>query len=432
MSVVVVGIEERNAPLELLERVSVGEEALPKALAALGDRSNVSEVVVVSTCLRTEVYAVVDRFHAGVDELREFLASVGSTSPEALEPHLTVHFDDDVARHLFSVAAGLRSAVLGESEVLGQVRRAWERAHRARVSGPVLGTLFRHAVETGKRVRSETAIARGITSLSHGAVALAAERRPGGLAGVRAVVVGAGEMGEGIAHALAGHQVGHLSLVNRTRARASSVLDAVVERVGSPAPTVAAVPLGSLADVMVEADVVFTSVATAHPVVDDALLTDVVGRRAGAGSGALLVVDLGVPRNVAPGAGALDGVELADMDALRASVADALSGRQGEVAQAAAIVAEEVERYRAASRARGAAPVVAALRTRADEVRLAELRRLRAKHPELTDDEWEVVEAVTRTALAKVLHAPTVAVKEAAGTARGERLVEAVRVLFDL
>lgn len=432
MSVVVVGIEERNAPLELLERVSVGEEALPKALATLGDRSNVSEVVVLSTCLRTEVYAVVDRFHAGVDELRDFLASTASTGPEALEPHLTIHFDDDVARHLFSVASGLRSAVLGESEVLGQVRRAWERAHRVRASGPVLGTLFRHAVETGKRVRSETAIARGTTSLSHGAVALAAERRPGGLAGLRAAVVGAGEMGEGVAHALVGHRVGHVTLVNRTRARASSVLDAVVERAGTDAPAVTVAPFASLVDAMASADVVFTSVATPHPVVDEATLADVVGRRAEAGAEALLVVDLGVPRNVVPAASGLAGVELADMDALRASVAEALSGRQGEVAQATAIVTEEVERYRAASRARGAAPVVAALRTRADEVRLAELARLRAKHPELTDDEWDVVEAVTRSTLAKVLHAPTVAVKEAAGTSRGERLVEAVRVLFDL
>ena len=115
MSVVVVGIEESNAPLEVLERVSVGEDALPKALASLADRSNLSEVAVVSTCLRTEVYAVVDRFHAGVDELREFLATTASTRPEALEPYLTIHFDDDVARHLFAVASGLRSAVLGES-----------------------------------------------------------------------------------------------------------------------------------------------------------------------------------------------------------------------------------------------------------------------------------------------------------------------------
>jgi glutamyl-tRNA reductase len=432
VSVVVVGIEERNAPLELLERVSVGEEALPKALATLADRSNVSEVVVVSTCLRTEVYAVVDRFHAGVDELRDFLASTASTSPEALEPHLSVHFDDDVARHLFSVASGLRSAVLGESEVLGQVRRAWERAHRARTSGPVLGTLFRHAVETGKRVRSETAIARGTTSLSHGAVALAAERRPGGLAGLRAVVVGAGEMGEGVAHALVGQHVRHVTLVNRTRARAASVLDAVVERAGSHAPAVTVAPFVDLVDAMVEADVVFTSVATPHPVVDEAMLADVVERRAQGGSGALLVVDLGVPRNVVPAASGITGVELADMDALRASVAQALSGRQGEVAQATAIVSEEVERYRSASRARGAAPVVAALRSRADEVRLAELARLRAKHPELTDAQWDVVEAVTRATMAKVLHAPTVVVKEAAGTSRGERLVEAVRVLFDL
>ena len=145
---------------------------------------------------------MVERFHDGVAEIEEFLATISGSPVESLTEHLTVRFDDDVTSHLFSVAAGLDSAVIGESEVLGQVRRAWERARNEQVCGPVLGALFRHAVETGKRVRSETAIARGITSLSHGAVALAADRRPGGLAGARVLVVGAGEMGEGVTQAL--------------------------------------------------------------------------------------------------------------------------------------------------------------------------------------------------------------------------------------
>ena len=202
MSVIVVGLEQKHAPLELLDRVSVTESDTGKALGRLRDQPNLSEAVLLSTCLRTEVYAVVERFHDGVAEIQEFLADVSGSSVDALGEYCTIRFDDDVTDHLFSVASGLDSAVLGESEVLGQVRRAWERAQAERVSGPVLGALFRHAVETGKRVRSETAIARGITSLSHGAVALAQGRRPGGLAGSRVLVVGAGEMGEGVVQAL--------------------------------------------------------------------------------------------------------------------------------------------------------------------------------------------------------------------------------------
>src|SRR5450631_1772023 len=229
MSVIVVAIEQRRSPLDLLERVAVTERDLPKALGRLRDQSNLSEAVILSTCLRTEVYAVVERFHDGVAELQEFLATISGSPEEVLAEHLTVRFDDDVTSHLFTVAAGLDSAVLGESEVLGQVRRAWERAQQEQVSGPVLGALFRHAVETGKRVRSETAIARGITSLSHGAVALATSRRPGGLDGARVLVVGAGEMGEGVAQALDGHGIASMVIANRTPERTQAVVAGLPE-----------------------------------------------------------------------------------------------------------------------------------------------------------------------------------------------------------
>lgn len=427
MSVVVVGVEQHDAPLEILERVAINDAGLPKALAVLRDRSNLAEAVVVSTCLRTEVYAVVERFHDGVDELQEFLADVSGMSVDSLAEHLTIRFDDDVADHLFSVASGLDSAVLGESEVLGQVRRAWERSQRERASGPVLGALFRHAVETGKRVRSETAIARGITSLSHGAVALATGHHAGGLVGAKALVVGAGEMGEGVLQALAHQDVGHLVVVNRTQARARAAVAALPPELAARARVA---PLSELDHELAWADVVFTTLATAHPVIDGAIAERAVAEREDGTP--LLVVDLGVPRNVGSEVAELEAVTLLDMDALRAAVADALAGRQGEVAHAREIVGDEVERYRAASRARGAAPVVSALRARAETARRAELDRQRSKRSDLTDEQWGQVDAVTRAMVAKLLHQPTVALKDAAGTPRGERLVEALRTLFDL
>ncbi len=342
MSVIVVGLEQRQAPLDLLERVAVTETDLPKALGRLRDRSNLSEAVLLSTCLRTEVYAVVDRFHDGVAELSEFLAAISASPADSLTEHLTIRFDDDVAGHLFTVAAGLDSAVLGESEVLGQVRRAWEHAQSERVSGPVLATLFRHAVEAGKRVRSETAIARGTTSLSHAAVELGASRRDGGLAGARVVVVGAGEMGEGVARALGRHGIAGLTIANRSADRSDAVAAGVAELVGD----VRTLPLEGIGPAVATADVLFTTVDTAHPIIERGALAEATAGRDGA---PLVVVDLGVPRNVEPSAADLAGVTLLDMDVLRAAVAEALTGRQEEVAEATGIVTEEVERFRVAA-----------------------------------------------------------------------------------
>ena len=427
MSVIVVGLEQKRAPLELLDRVSVTESDTAKALGRLRDQPNLSEAVLLSTCLRTEVYAVVERFHDGVDGIQEFLADVSGSSVEALAEYCTIRFDDDVMDHLFSVASGLDSAVLGESEVLGQVRRAWERARGEQASGPVLGALFRHAVETGKRVRSETAIARGITSLSHGAVALAADRRAGGLHGTRVAVIGAGEMGEGVAQALDGRGIEHLIMANRTLGRVESLVAGLPD---TAAGSVEARDLDDLVALLGEADVAFTTVGTSHPIVSRDQIEAALTRRTGRAD--LVVVDLGVPRNVEPVASTLDGLVLLDMDDLRAAVADAITGRQDEVEAATGIVSDEVERYRAASRARDAAPMVSALRSRVEEVRRAELDRQRSKRSDLDDAQWEQVDAVTRAMVAKLLHQPSVTLKEAAGTPRGERLVESLRALFDL
>ena len=427
MSVIVVGLEQKHAPLDLLDRVSVTEADTAKALGRLRDQPNLSEAVLLSTCLRTEVYAVVERFHDGVAEIEEFLADISASSVEALSGFCTIRFDDDVTDHLFTVASGLDSAVLGESEVLGQVRRAWERAQNEHASGPVLGSLFRHAVEAGKRVRSETAIARGITSLSHGAVALAADRRPAGLSGARVLVVGAGEMGEGVAQALVGCGVDTLVVANRTAERAEAVIAALPD--GSTG-AMATHDLDDLGALLGAADVVFTTVGTSHPIIDRALIERALIARGD--SGDLVVVDLGVPRNVQPEVSMVAGLALFDMDDLRAAVAEAIGGRQEEVAAATAIVTEELERFRAASRARDAAPIVSALRSRVEDARVAEFERLRSKRSDLDDRQWEQVDAVTRSLVAKLLHQPTVTLKEAAGTPRGERLVEALRALFDL
>ena len=424
MSVIVVGLEHHHVPLDVLERVAVADEDLAKAVGELRDRANLSEVVVLSTCMRTELYAVVERFHEGVTDLQEYLADRAGSSPGALEEHYTVLFDDAVSSHLFEVASGLRSSVLGETEVLGQVRRAYERAEAERAGGPVLAGLFRHAVQAGRRVRSATAIARGSTSLSHVAVELAASRLGGSLAGRRVLVVGAGEMGAGMVEALRGHDdLARVVVANRTAARASE-LAAAVGGTG--------VGLERLAEEAAGSDVVMVSTAAAQPVLGADVLAPAAEGRAGTGRPPLVVVDLGMPRNVDPAVAALGGVELLDMDDLTAHAEQAMAGRRAELEAARDIVGGEVERYRAEERARGAAPVVSALRARVEELRAAELDRHRGRLADLDDRQFEEVASVVRDVLAKLLHHPTVAVKEAAGTPRGERLVEALRALFDL
>jgi glutamyl-tRNA reductase len=424
VSVVVVGLQHNQAPLPLLEASAVADGDLHKLLSALSHRRNVEETVLLSTCLRTEVYAVVDRFHDAVAEIYEVLSDHSGASVEELSGHASIRFDDDVTTHLFSVTSGLESVVTGESEVVGQVRRAFERAQEEGTCGPVLSALFRHALQTGKRVRTETAIAQGTTSFAHAAVEVARGRDGAGLRDRSVVVVGAGDMGLGVCRALAESPPAtaprRVVVANRSLSRAKDL----VREAGGGAVEVRAARLEDVADEIGGADVVLSAVAAESHVLG---VGDFAPR-----AGPLLVVDLGVPRNVDPAVGALDGVTLLDMDALGASVARVLGERQEEAVAARSIVAAEVERYRTASRQRGAAPVIAALRARVETLRVAELERHRAQLADLSEEEWEHVDAATRAAVAKMLHEPTVLLKDAAGTPRGERLVEALRILFDL
>jgi glutamyl-tRNA reductase len=241
------------------------------------------------------------------------------------------------------------------------------------------------------------------------------------------LVVGAGEMGEGVARALDGHEVDSVVIANRSAERTQNLV------AGLPGTLAERVRIAAVDDpgpLLVQADVVFTSVGTALPIIDRALLGEVVATRPR--QEPLLIVDLGVPRNVEPAATDLEGLVLVDMDVLRSAVEVALTGRQEEAAEARRIVTDEVERFRVASRARDAAPIVSALRSQAEAARVAALDRQRARRSDLSAAQWEQVDAVTRSMVAKLLHQPTVALKDAAGTPRGERLVEALRTLFDL
>ncbi len=420
MSVLVIGLNHRSAPLELLERMTVGDADLPKALHDLVGRDHIREAVVLSTCNRIEVYAVTEKFHGGYSDIRNFLSEQAFVAPEDFGDHLDVHYDAAAVDHLFSVAAGLDSAVLGESEILGQVGDAWHRAQGERAAGPLLNLLFRHALEVGKRARTETGIGRHIASVAQAGVAMAVDRLgTGGLAGRRILVLGAGEMGQSVVVALAAGGA-EVLVANRTWDSAA----ALAERVGGRAVRLADLPT-ALADV----DVLLTSTGAAAVMVDHAELVRVMTARE---TRPLLIVDIAVPRDVDPAAANLPGVTLLDMDDLRAFAQAGVRERQREIAKVRAIVEEELDRYVGLATAREAAPLVTALRSRADAVREAELARFDNRLAGLDASTRAAVEALTKGLVAKLVHTPTVRIKDAAGTPKGERLADALRELFDL
>ena len=419
MSVVVVGLNHRTVPLDLLERMTVPASRLPKALADLTSREHITEAVVLSTCNRIEVYVFAEKFHGAYQDIRNFFAEVSHVAPEEFSDHLTSLYDGDAARHLFSVASGLDSAVLGEHEILGQVRKSWETASTEGAVGPVLNPLFRHALEVGKRVRTETAISRNITSVSQAAVAMATERL-GGLEGRQVLIVGAGEMGEGLARALHGGGVAGIRVANRTWDRAVEVAGRLG---GEP------VRLDDLPRHLAEVDMLLTSTGASAAILEHGDLASVVRQRNGR---ELLVVDIAVPRDVDPAAGEIEGLTLLDMDDLREFADVGIRKRQREVTAVQAIVDSELDRYVDESTARSVAPLVASLRARGDLVRSGELQRLSGRLGDLDDRQRDAVEALAAGIVGKLLHEPTVRMKDAAGTARGERLAEALRDLFDL
>ena len=419
MSVVVIGLNHRTMPLDLFERMTIDDAGLPKALHELVSFENLSEAVVLSTCNRTEVYAVAERFHGAYHDIRNFFEDTAYLPPEEFVDHLYVHYDREAVRHLFAVTSGLDSAVVGEAEILGQVKTAWDKARTEETVGPVLNLLFRHAVETGKRARTDTAIGRGTVSVSQSAVEMAAERL-GSLVGRRVLVLGAGEMAEGMAVALRTAGVDDVLVANRTWDRARALADRIA---GRP------VRLLDLPEAVADVDVLLTSTGASSIIVEH---TDLAPAMAERPDRPLLIIDIAVPRDVDPAIGDLPGVTLLDMTDLRNFAQAGLNRRSAEVEAVQTIVRDELERYVTATSARSAAPLVAALHRSAEAMRQRELERFRNRLEGLDDRQREAVEALTRGILAKVLHEPTVRLKDFAGTPKGDRLAEALRQLYDV
>jgi glutamyl-tRNA reductase len=418
VSLIVVGLNHRTAPVDLLERMTVPAEHLAKVLHDLGAREHLLEVVVLSTCNRIEVYARCTHFHPAVGDVSAFLADYSGSSPDDFSELLYTYYDDAAVAHLFAVAAGLDSMIVGESEILGQVRDAWQTAVREGTA-PQLTGLFRHAVESGKRVRTETGIGRHPVSIPSAAVSVAAEHL-GTFEGAKVLVIGAGQMATGLASTLRSRGVEHVWIANRTLERA----EAAAERIGAEA-----IPLSEVADTLVDVDVLLSSTASPQVLVERATVEMVMACRGGR---PLLVVDVALPRDIDPGVREVNDVTLLDLDDLKDYARRSAERRRGEIGKVREILAAEIDRYRADRSGREVAPLVTSLRDFGEDVRVGEIERFRAKLERLDPDQRAVIDALTQGIVNKLLHEPTARVKDAAGTPRGEYYADALAALFDL
>jgi glutamyl-tRNA reductase len=436
MSLLVVGCNHRSADLPLLERLAVPAEELPKALRSLTQLEHVLEAVVLSTCNRVEIYAHVSRFHPGLQELRGWLAERGDVHPQDLDDLQYSYHDDRAAAHLFAVASGLDSMVVGERQIALQVKQAMEVARTEGSARRVLQRLFRQAVGVGRRVRRETGVSHGASSMVDVGLDVAGARLGTPLEGRRVLLVGAGKMGGLTADRLRDEGVAHVDVWNRSDDKAHRLASRVDGRV---------VDDSRLEDAVADADLVVCTTGAPEPVLDLDLVAGAIQARRATADGAhhgvsrrLVLLDLAMPRNVDPRCTELPDVSVVDIADVRA-LADgshAEAGRSGRlvdaVADARRLVEDEADRFLAWTRASEVEPTIRALRETAEQVRAGELERLSSKLSSLDDRQRAAVEALTRGIVNTLLHTPTVRLKELADRDGAELHTDALRELFEL
>jgi glutamyl-tRNA reductase len=436
VSVLLFGVSHRSAPVSVLERLATDEPDQFKLVQQLLQSPLVTEVMMLSTCNRVEVYAVVDAFHGGLSAIGAVLAEHSGLTMGELTKHAYVRYSEAAVEHLFAVTSGLDSAVVGEQQVLGQVRRAYAAAEAHQTVGRVLHDLAQRALAVGKRVHSETSIDAAGASVVSVALDIAARRlaasgsaagRLSGLDGRSAVVIGAGSMGALSAAHLVRAGVRHIHVVNRSLPRAQRLAQSIAEQgVSAQART-----LDDLPAALAGADLVISCTGAVRPVVS---LADVHHALAASTrdelAAPLVLCDLGMPRDIDPAVAGLPGVAVVDMERVQREPSARAAAADAEAARL--IVADEVAAYLAGQRMAEVTPTVTALRQRAADVVEAELLRLENRLPGLAADQRDEVARTVRRVVDKLLHAPTVRVKQLAGGPGGDAYAEALRELFEL
>jgi glutamyl-tRNA reductase len=418
MRLLTVGVSHRTAPVELRETVDFTRGGIEPALAALSSRGIGRELVVLSTCNRAEIYAAAESDSAA-DALGRFLSEYHGVAHDRLTPHLFVHRGADVARHLFRVSAGLDSMVVGEPQILGQVKHAFAKAAEHKCTGALTNRLFSAAFTVGKRVRNETGLGEGAVSVSYAAIALA-KKIFGDLKGLDVLILGAGEMAKLTGVHLRAHHVGQLSLASRTLATA----ELLASRLGGRA-----IPWSSLDQALGAADIVVAATGANEPVLTLDRIEDVMRPRR---NRPLFLIDIAVPRDVEPDVGQIDQVFLYNIDDLQTIVRENLARRKAELDRAEAIVTDEVHRFTTWMQSREMVPTVVALRQRFEAIRQSELRRLESKLAGLPPDARARVDEVTRLIVEKLLLTPTEQLKAVSDDAMAATYADALHRLFSL
>ncbi len=420
MSVLVIGLSHRSAPVELLDRAALTSDGVAKLLADMGRNEHVAEAAVIGTCNRLELYVDVARFHGGFEAATDLLVRHTGLAPDELTPHLYVHYDGRAVQHLFTVTAGLDSMVAGESQILGQVRSALQDAQAAGTAGRALNALFQQALRVGKRAHTETGIdAAGRSLVTVGLAALPTELSD--LSGRRALVVGAGSMATLAATTLRA-QGAYVIVANRTFEHGERLAESVDGE---------AVALADLASLLPTVDVVVSCTGSGGTVIARDLVARSLPQRGGRPLG---LVDLALPHDIEPEVAELPGVVRVDFTVIGAATAhdEEAASRAEDLTAARSIIADEVAAFAGRQRADQAAPTVVALRAMAEEVVTTELHRLNSRLPDADPTVAQEVETTVRRVVDKLLHAPTVRVKELAIESGGHYYTEALRELFSL
>ncbi len=422
MHILCLGLNHQTADVSLRERLSFSQEGVKAALARLGcgygsQPEAISEMVILSTCNRVEMYVLAPMHDYSA--LENFFAEVQGIDAALFAPYLYRYSDDQAAIHLFRVAAGLDSLVLGEPQILGQVMQAFELARSQSAVGPVLSRLFQAALHAGKRARSESAISQNPASISSLAARLA-ERAVPKLEAAQVLVLGAGEMAELAVEALRKRGVSHLMVVNRTAARAESLAQRWGGRAGS---------FEMLPQALQQADILIASTGAPHTLIHADMVALAMRQRQ---QRPLVIIDIAVPRDVDEQAGSLPDVHLYDIDSLSQQLEDSLAQRAAQVPQVEQILEQELRAFQAYLSALDIFPIISAMRQQAESIRQSELEKTLRRMPDLSEFERQRLEALTQALVKKLLHVPITRLRASAGTSHSVEYSSAARTLFDL
>lgn len=401
MALILVGLSHHTAPIEVRERLSCSGHDLPDSLSDLASLPGFQEAVVLSTCNRLEIYAATANLKASeaYQAICQHLARFHHVPEPAFTPFLYKKSESDAIMHLLRVASGLDSLVLGEAQILGQVREALRAAQSASTAGSLLTALFQQAITSARRIQNETTLTRGAFSIGHAAVSLASQIFAD-LSRATVLILGAGKMSELTARHLQASGVRFIVVANRTYDRAK----AMAQQLGGEA-----IHYDRFPERLTQADIVIASTAAPHPIIHRATLQPVLRRRRGK---PLFLIDIAVPRDIAPDVYNLENVFLYNIDDLQAVVAEAARERASEASRAESIVCEEVEKFVIWYRGREAVPVIASLRERLEQIRQDDLAVLRARLSHLSEREWQAIETATRAMMNKVARTPILRLKQ--------------------